>query len=256
MSGSLVVPVEHLVELPYAVVLCYPKPDLVELRRRVQELQCLGVDAVEFSGCARAHAVPFPLLGKGFVGVVVVAFFKGQRVALKIRRVDADRPDMFHEAQMLAKANTADAGPKLLDVSPNFLLMQLIDGNALPRWLETQTDPAFVRRVLAEVLEQCYRLDLIGLDHGELSKAPKHVLVDRNQNPYLVDFETASDNRKTVNVTALSHFLFTSNGKVSCAIAEILGERNKEEIVAALQAYRKDPSRSNFDAILSVALSG
>ena len=65
--------------------------------------------------------------------------------------------------------------------SKNFLLMQLIDGDLLPNWLKTNKDAAAVKQVLREVLEQCFRLDQVGLDHGELSKAPKHLLVDKTE---------------------------------------------------------------------------
>lgn len=47
--------------------------------------------------------------------------YQKRKVALKIRRTDADRSQMYHEADMLKKANSVDVGPKLLDVSENFL---------------------------------------------------------------------------------------------------------------------------------------
>ncbi len=92
--------------------------------------------------------------------------------------------------------------------------MQLIDGDLLPAWLQTHKEKVLVQKVLGEVLENCYRLDEIGLDHGELSKAPKHVIIDQLQVPFLVDFETASDMRKPANLSAICHFLFASAGEV------------------------------------------
>ena len=61
-----------------------------------------------------------PVLGKGYVGVVVVANMKGQKVALKMRRIDADRLNFTHEAEMLQKANAIGVGPKFIAVSNNF----------------------------------------------------------------------------------------------------------------------------------------
>ncbi len=193
-------------------------------------------------------------MGKGFVGIVVIAHLNGQRLALKILRVDADRPDLLHEAEMLSKANAVNVGPKFIAVSKNFLLMQLIDGDLLPAWLETHKEKSFVQNVLSAVLEQCWRLDQMGLDHGELSKAPKHVIVDREQNPWIVDFETASDERKPANVTAICNFLFSSSGEVARTIVETLGERNKKEIVKALRNYKQCRTRQNFDSVLQVCL--
>jgi putative serine/threonine protein kinase len=237
---------------PYASVLCYPRASETELQSRLEELREHQVKAIEFAGETSAFNVP--VLGKGFVGIVVIAHLNGQRAALKIRRIDAGRLGLQHEAQMLFKANLGQVGPKLMGVSKNFLLMQLINGNLLPDWLEKHKEKDHVRNVLNDILEQCWRLDNVGLDHGELSKAPKHLIVDRRQKPWIVDFETASIERKPANVTSVCQFLFTSGGTVATAVAEMLGERNREEIVYALRLYKKDRTRENFDRVLKVCL--
>ena len=255
MNSPIIVPTELLQEEPYASVLCFPNLRDAELRSRLEELKNHGVTAVEFSGKASAYGVPIPVLGKGFVGIVVIAHLNGQRVALKILRVDADRPDLLHEAEMLSKANTVNVGPKFIAVSKNFLLMQLIDGDLLPTWLKANKEKALVQKVLGDALEQCWKLDEIGLDHGELSKAPKHVIIDREQKSWLVDFETASDTRKPANTTALCSFLFTSIGEVARNVAKVLGERNKEEIVKVLQSYKKGMSRTSFEQVLRTCVS-
>ncbi len=255
MKSPVIVLIDQLRIKPYASILCYPKVSEAELQSRLKELRNHGVTAIEFSGKASAFGVPAPILGKGYVGIVVVAHLNGHRVALKILRVDADRPDLLHEAQMLAKANTANVGPKLIGASKNFLLTQFIDGDLFPAWLEANKEKALVRNVLGAVLENCYRLDTIGLDHGELSKAPKHVIVDGAQKPWIVDFETASDARKPANITAICHFFFSSAGEVARTVAETLGKRNREQIVRVLQQYKKYRSRKSFESVLEACLS-
>jgi putative serine/threonine protein kinase len=254
LKSPVIVPIEKLKEEPYASVLCFPKPREAELQSRLEELKSHDVTALEFSGKASAYGIPAPLLGKGYVGIVVIAYLKGQRVALKILRVDADRPDLLHEAQMLAKANTVNVGPKLFRASKSFLLTQFIDGDLLPVWLENHEEKTLVQEVLCEVLENCYRLDQIGLDHGELSKAPKHVIINQQHKPFFVDFETASDARKPANVSAICHFLFTSVGEVGRAIAGTLGERNREEIIKAMREYKKSRTREKFETVLQTCL--
>ena len=208
---------------------------------------------MEFSG--KAAAFNIPVLGKGYVGVVVVAHVKEQRVALKMRRVDADRESLEHEAELLVKANSVNVGPKFIAVSKDFLLMQVIDGDLLPDWLETHRDKELMHKVLVDILEQCWRLDEIGLDHGELSKAPKHLLVDKAQKPFIVDFETASVERKVINVTAVCQFLFVGNSTAAKILAETCGERNRSELIAALKSYKKTRARKNFEGLLEVCLS-
>lgn len=255
MKKLIIVPVDQLIQEPYASVLCFPKPSEAELQSRLQELHSHGVTALEFSGTASLFGVAVPVLGKGFVGIVVIAHLNGERVAVKIRRVDADRADLLHEACMLSKANSVNVAPKLMTASKNFLLMQLIDGSLLPNWLKTNKDATAVKQVLGEVLEQCFRLDQVGLDHGELSKAPKHLLVDKTEKPFIVDFETASVERRVANVTSVCQYLFAGNSTASKVLAEIFGERNRLKLIDALKAYKKNRTRSNFEGLLEVCLS-
>jgi putative serine/threonine protein kinase len=247
LKTTLTIPIEKLSEEPYASIICYPKPSKAELKKRLEELQRLGVETLEFSG--EKQAVNTLVLGKGCVGIVIIAYINGEKAALKIRRVDADRSRMQQEAKMLGKANSAHVGPRLLGVSKDFLLMKFIDGDLLPKWVEKCRGKKQMRKVLHEVFEQCWRLDIVGLDHGELSHAPKHIIIDKKSKPFIVDFETASLNRKLSNVTSICHFLFIS-GAVAEKVAEKLGEKDKKAIVEALRRYKSDRTRENFETVL------
>ena len=249
MKNSLTLTVEKLGEEPYASILCYPRPSKSELKRRLKELQKLGIEALEFSGEKEAFSVP--ILGKGCVGIVTVAYRNGEKVALKIRRVDADRARMQREAKMLRKANSLNIGPRLLNVSKNFLLMQSIEGDLLSAWLERKRGKVLIGKVLREVLEQCWQLDNAGLDHGELSHAPKHIIVDGKNVPFIVDFESASLNRRPSNVTSICQFLFLS-GVVAEKVAVKLGEKDGKAIVRVLRDYKSDRLRGNFERVLDI----
>jgi putative serine/threonine protein kinase len=244
--------IEDLNKKPYSSLLCYPRASETELYSRITELRALKVEALEFSG--KGSAFNLPVLGKGYVGIVVIAQMKGQRVALKIRRIDADRTSLQHEAEMLAKANSVQVGSRLVSQSKNFLLMQLIEGDLLPAWLGTGRDKETTHKVLEDILMQCWRLDTLGLDHGELSKAPKHLMIDRNQRPWIFDFETASDTRKPANVTAICQYLFIGGGPVATFVKETLGERDRSGMLEALRVYKKDRSLENFNRVREVCL--
>ena len=252
MKKSTTVRVEDLKEEPYSSILCYPKLTEDELENRVKQLEMHGVTAIEFSG--KGNVLNVPVLGKGNVGIVVVALRYAQRTALKIRRMDADRTDLLHEARMLTMANSAGVGPALVEADKDFLLMQLIEGDFLPEWLSVSSEKIGVRQVLGELLEECWKLDLIGVDHGELSKAPKHVIVDACSQPWIVDFETSSSQRKAANVTAICQYLFMSGGTVSRRTSEILGERNCDAIIKALRHYKKEKTHESLDKLFQACL--
>lgn len=241
-------PLEKLRQEPYTKILCYPRPSKKEISGRLEQLRKLGIDAVEFVDGKKLFDVS--VLGKGYVGIVIVAYKNQEKLALKIRRVDADRSEMTREAKLLQIANSVDVGPKLIGQTKDFLLMQFIDGKLLPEWLESKASSQRIGRLLRQTLEQCWRLDMAGLDHGELSYAPKHIIVDAKDRVFIVDFETASIARTPSNVTSMCQFLFISGlgGKV----AEKLGKRDFTDIIQALRLYKKVKTRENFQRVLEV----
>ncbi len=253
MKPPITLPLEALIEEPYASIMCYPRANPAEMQQRIEELRQHGVSAVEFEG--KTSASNIPVLGKGYVGVVVVAYAKGEKVALKMRRIDADRMNFLHEAEMLQKANSIGVGPKFIAVSKNFLLSKLIDGDLLEDWLETHKDKELIRKVLVDILEQCWSLDEADLDHGELSKAPKHLLVDKEDKPFIVDFETASVVRKVINVTSVCQFLFMGNSRAAKMLDEVFKKKNRLELIAALKNFKKNTNRKNFEGLLEMYLS-
>jgi putative serine/threonine protein kinase len=247
LKATAIISVENLIDEPYASVICYPKPSESELNCRLVELRKLGVSHLRFAGKKRVLSTP--VLGKGCVGIVLLACKKRRMVVLKVRRMDADRAEMRREATLLKKANSVKVGPRFLAVSRNFLVMQFVDGLLFPDWLDMNRTGVEVKKVVCEVLEQCWRLDAIGLDHGELSHAPKHIIVNKTHVPFIVDFETASLNRRPSNVTSICQFLFFS-GAVATHVAERMGDRNKPAILQALRQYKNKRTRDNFEGVL------
>jgi putative serine/threonine protein kinase len=254
MHANEVVSLKGLRETKYCQVLCYPRCKPEELERRLKELKRLEVQALEFTG--EKIIVNVPVLGKGCVGIVVMARKNWGRISLKIRRVDADRKEMFHEGEMLKIANAINVGPKLFEISENFLLMELVEGTHFPEWLETLNGidvKLRVSLVLKNIMNQCYRLDKAGLDHGELSNAPKHIIVNADDIPHLIDFETASTERRVSNVTSICHYLFLRS-KIAGNIKKKLGRVAEKELVNALRKYKRERTRDNFEKIIEIVM--
>jgi putative serine/threonine protein kinase len=246
LDSARLIQLDQLHEPPYANVICYPKLTQKELTKRLKELKQLQITAIEFTGKKTVHNIP--ILGKGCVGIVVKAFIDKEALALKIRRIDADRTEMRHEAEMLKKANTVKIGPKLLNASKNFLVMEYIEGLFLPEWLKKTRSKQKIRNVLRQALEQCWQLDKIGLDHGELSHAPKHIII-RDETPYIIDFETASTTRKTQNVTSLSQYFLIASG-LAKHIEKKLGNIEKNKLIQASRNYKKAKTEENLKDVL------
>ncbi|PVX23582.1 MAG: serine/threonine protein kinase [Candidatus Bathyarchaeum sp.] len=249
MQAGEVVSLKELDASKHGQVLCYPRCEQQEFEKRLKELESLGVQALQFGG--EKNVFDVPVLGKGCVGIVVIAYTNLGKAALKIRRMDSDRKGMFHEGEMLTIANRINIGPKVFEISENFLLMELVEGAHFPEWLKAIEDEVQlrVRLVIQDVLEQCYRLDEAGLDHGELSRAPKHIIVDKNEVPHLIDFETASINRRVSNVTSICQYFFLGS-QIADKVKSKLGKCDKKELINALRVYKQERTRENFEKIL------
>ncbi len=250
MKGKKKVILDLLEEEKYRRVICYPSCKPEEFKQRFKELKKLQIRSIEFAGSKAIYGVP--VLGKGCVGIVVAAYREREKMALKIRRSDADRVTMQHEAQMLQEANRINVGPRFFEVTQNFLLMEYVEGDLLPEWARALGGKDARERlccVVHLVLEQAWRLDQAGLDHGELSNASKHVIVRSDVTPCIVDFETASVSRRVSNVTSLCQYLFIG-GSVADLVCRELGNIDRKELVAALRAYKLKADRESFDEVL------
>lgn len=235
-----------LKELPgtrYARILTYPTSDPAQADTRVKELSAIGVTAICFNGPTLIDGVP--VLGKGCVGIVTQAIIEGERVALKMRRLDADRPSMSEEARLLRLANAVNVGPRLITATRNLIAMELFEGAPLFKWAEASThNQRNLKHVMSDLLDACFRLDVVSLDHGELSHAPKNVLVGVEGQTCILDFESASMVRRVANVTSLlQYFMF---GRISKSLPTSRIFREKRRILNALSQYKEEGSIENY----------
>ena len=249
MLDAEVVPTELMTVNKHGRILCYPNVQTDEFMRRLTELEDLGVQRLEFSGKAKINSTL--VLGKGCVGIVIVAHSQFGRTALKIRRIDADRSAMKHEKEMLELANKISIGPTLFATTENFLLMELIEGELLCDWVKLERGQGELQSILMTLLEECFKLDALRLDHGQLSNASKHVIVDQRRYPKIVDFETASNLRRPANVTSMCQYLFFES-EVSRRIARMHINLNRVDLIEKLRMYKTVPDRKNFNEILRV----
>ena len=236
------IPISKLSLHPYSRILGFPKPTKREITNRIQEMKKLGIKSVSFDGPTELEGLK--ILGKGYVGVVVLAKIKNNVFAVKIRRIDAPRKRMQDEARFQKIANNVNVGPKLIQASKNFLVMEYIKGENIISWAKkTETKSPEIRHVINNVLRDCFLLDHAGLDHGELSTIDKHVIV--NKSITIIDFESSSIKRKASNVSAAVQAIFIGTG-LSKIIKKKIRVPEKTSIIDVIRKYKKNPTEENF----------
>ena len=243
-------PIKKTVNEPYSKILGYPRATKQQLDYRVVELKKLGISQISFQGKTRIGTLK--ILGKGYVGVVVLAKKRGNLVALKIRRLDSQRDGMKDEAKLLKQANKVGVGPTLFDSSKNFLVMEFLDGEKIGDWINSLSGKGSVNKiksVIRKILEDCYSLDQIGFDHGELSSIVKHVIVGKKTS--MIDFESSSTKRRVANVTSAAQGIYIGSG-ISKKVKRIYKIPPKKEIIEVLRDYKRDQTRNSFERLLKI----
>ncbi len=245
------VSIKKFINEPYSKILGYPKANSRQLKSRISELEKLKIKSVLFAGQTTIGILQ--ILGKGYVGVVVLAKKKNDIVALKIRRLDSQRSEMQSEAKLLRLANTVNVGPKLYDVSKNFLVMEYLEGDKIENWIHSLKGVGSSKKlksVVRAILEDCYRLDQIGFDHGELSSISKHVIVGKSRST-LIDFESSSVNRRVSNVTSVTQAIFIGSG-IAKKVQRIYKVPPKQKIIDFLRIYKQEQTQRSFDDVLKI----
>ena len=243
--------IKKFTDEPYSKILGYPKVTSRQITSRIKELEKLKIKSISLIGPTTLGKLA--ILGKGYVGVVVLAKKGNKQVALKIRRTDSQRKDMKNESVLLKLVNTIDVGPKIFDNSKNFLVMEYLEGEKISDWVDSLKGVGSTKKfksTVKKILEDCYRLDKLGFDHGELSNISKHVIIGEMKST-LIDFESSSTKRIPSNVTSITQAFFIGSG-IAKKAQKIYKNPSKEKIIEALKRYKNEKTTENFEKLLKI----
>ncbi|MFQ5497332.1 MAG: RIO1 family regulatory kinase/ATPase [Nitrosopumilus sp.] len=243
--------IKKFVDEPYSKILGYPKATSRQIKSRISELEKLKIKSISLTGPTTLGKLA--ILGKGYVGVVVLAKKGNKQVALKIRRTDSQRKEMKNEAVLLELVNSVNVGPKMFASSKNFLVMEYLEGVKIIEWvnaLKGVGSSKKLKSIIRTILEDCYRLDKIGFDHGELSNISKHVIVGKTKST-LIDFESSSTKRRPSNVTSITQAIFIGSG-IARKVQKIYKNPSKVKIIKALKQYKQEKTQENFESLLRI----
>ncbi|MDI9609650.1 MAG: hypothetical protein QFX34_05150 [Candidatus Verstraetearchaeota archaeon] len=232
---AVVVPLE---DRRLKAVLSYPHFSDAHYEAVLGDLRALGVQWVVLAGGLEVGDAR--LIGKGCTSVVCIGMIGDRQVALKIRRSDSSRESLEAEASNLEFANSCGVGPRLFGARKNAIAMEHIRGQNFVRWLEGKPHTEAVRRAVVDILGQCLSLDMNGLDHGELSEAKKHIIINEDGKACIIDFESASRSRKRRNLTSVVSYLFFKES-VSRLLAMHINW-DKKVLTDIMKGYKADPS--------------
>lgn len=128
-------------------------------------------------------------LAKGKRGFTYTAEVHGEKVLIKEHNPDSEIDTISNEAAMNKKLNGIDVGPKFIAFENNQLIREFVEGERIEDFFEQCTSDE-AKYVLKNVLEQCQRMDELGVNKFEMTHPYKHILVRRQKT---VDGKTAPE---------------------------------------------------------------
>jgi len=244
------VKISKITEPPYSDIWVYPNGTRAQVKKIIKELNALGVESISFQGELLVGTIS--ILGKGYVGVVVLGKIGRKKEDVISRQRDSTRKNLIKEAELLKITNRSNVGPKLVGFSKNFLVMEYLDGKKIGDWfasLKKKGSSSQLKTVIKKVLEDCYSLDRIGLDHGELSNITKHVIIGNKTQ--IIDFESSSTERKVSNETSATQALCIGS-RISKMVGGMYKIPKKEKMISVLRKYKREQTRDSFESLLDI----
>lgn len=227
-----------------AYLLAYPTSDRKVAERRLEMLAKAGVSEILDEGDVLLGRCR--VLGKGHASIVLKGVWNGVEVAIKVLRTDSKRDSLRREGELLRLANSVGVGPRFILELDFALIMEFVHGTRFGEWVPR--DEGEARTIIKELLSQCRRLDRVGIDHGELSNPARHVIIGSRL--VIIDFESASTERKPANVTSVAQYLFIG-GKRSELFRDLL-HVDVKKLIPLLREYKERMDDHSFRKLLKL----
>lgn len=172
-------------------ILCYPSYDRSCAEERFSKLRKAGV----------LQIVRF--LGKGHSSIVLEAeLANGVRTAIKVLRLDSKRDSLLLECSLMKRAYPL--APEVIACGNDYIVMELVSG--VPAVNVVKREGNIITNIL-KILSSGRGLDILGIDHKELSRADKHIIVTHRNTIKILDYESASFSSRPHNLCRLTSWV-------------------------------------------------
>ena len=195
---------------------------------------------------------------KGKRGLVFTGVYKGKKAGVKINNPESSAiMRVENEAKFLKLLNKKGIGPKLLLHGKGFLAYGFVEGHNIADFfnnLENNNKNAnknkIIINIIKKTMKQLYIMDKLRINKQEMSHPQKHIIIEKSNNPVLIDFERCKYTLNPGNVTQFCDFLASNNMLTILKDNKI--EINKENMIEAARRYKKQRNKNNFNNILNL----
>jgi len=218
---------------------------------------------------------------KGKRGLIFTGYYKKKKVAIKIKNPDSDALlRIENEITYIKLLNKKNIGPKLIFYGKDFLVYEFLEGYNILDFLDTIKKDSIIEKynkkeknnnkinknynnlqnkkiiikIIKKIMVQMHIMDKLKINKEEMSHPQNHIIIDKKNNPILLDFERTRYTLKPSNVTQFTDFLISKN------ILKILKNNriiiNKNIMINAARKYKNQENKDNFIKILKLIEDG
>jgi len=181
------------------------------------------------------------LIGKGWRGKVYRGIYQGKDLAFKVASDLQFVPNIKKEGKILKIVNKEGIGGKLFLTGEDFIAYSFIEGKPLNEVIDEKNG----KILITKLLKQARKLDKLGINKEEFHRPYKNVLVDKDLNVYLIDFERSKKGKNIQNVNQLLQFILSEGYRY-------LPSFDKSRLIELAKEYKKNKTEKNFKKILSL----
>jgi release factor glutamine methyltransferase len=187
-------------------------------------------------------------IAKGRRGLIYKAKWKNKSIVIKKKRPESKAVGrMQNEADWLKVLNKKGIGPRFRFADRDYFAYDYVEGEFLPLFME-KSGKAGIKRVLSEIIKQCFILDKLRVNKEEMHRPLKHVLVDKNLKVVLIDFERTHKAGKPKNLTQFLQYL--KRGQVIKILRKKGFKYNRNQLQRLEKKYKRDISARNVMEII------
>lgn len=147
------------------------------------------------------------------------------KVAIKTEKRGLGR--VANEINWVKELNKKGIGPNLLFYGKDYFVYEFVEGEFILDWIKGKSEDE-IKRVLLDILDQCFVMDKLKVTKEEMHHPHKHILVNKFAQAVLLDFERCVKTDKPKNVTQFVEFICRMKRKNVDKLRE-LSRRYKEE---------------------------
>ncbi len=170
------------------------------------------------------------------------------KVGIKVKRKESSAIErMKNEAKWLKVLNKKNVGPTFLFSGKDYLVYEFVEGDFILDWIKknNQNNKKEIKKVLINVLKQCYVLDKLMVNKEEMHHPLKHIVITKENNAVLLDFERCNQTSKPKNITQFMEFICRMKDELKDFTIDINQLRN------LAKEYKRNINPETFKNILS-----